>query len=138
MGQGYVAPLYRQPLFQTMIGYGTVQCPFRCPHYGGDADYREGLCPNAEDAHFNRLITHEMMRPPMTHADLDDVAAAFHKVAESRHLLSDRAGVEARETAKQSIRANHLVDRRCLQPRSGATQQLIALLEALRSEPAPG
>ena len=96
MGQGYVAPLYRQPLFQTMIGYGTVQCPFRCPHYGGDADYREGLCPNAEDAHFNRLITHEMMRPPMTHADLDDVAAAFHKVAESRHLLSDRAGVEAR------------------------------------------
>jgi perosamine synthetase len=91
MGQGYVMPLYRQPLFQTMIGYGTVQCPFRCPHYGGVADYRAGLCPNAEDAHYNRVITHEMIRPPMTQADLDDVAAAFHKVSENLAALSDRA-----------------------------------------------
>lgn len=91
MGQGYVTPLYRQPLFKTMTGYGTVQCPFRCPHYGGTPDYRDGLCPNAEEAHLSRLITHEMIRPPMTEADLDDVAAAFHKVADNLHLLSDRA-----------------------------------------------
>ena len=95
ISQGYVMPLYRQPLFQTMIGYGTVQCPFRCPHYGGVADYREGLCPNAEDAHFNKLVIHEMIRPPMSHADLDDVAAAFHKVSERRHVLSDRARIAA-------------------------------------------
>jgi dTDP-4-amino-4,6-dideoxygalactose transaminase len=95
IGQGYVMPLYRQPIFQTMTGYGTVQCPFRCPHYGGLADYRAGLCPNAEDAHFNRLIIHEMIRPPMSHADLDDVAAAFHKVSELRHELSDRTRLTA-------------------------------------------
>jgi perosamine synthetase len=91
MGQGYVKPLYLQDLYQNMIGYGTVQCPFKCPHYGGTADYRPGICPAAEDAHFNRVITHELFRPPMTRADLDDVAAAFHKVYENLTQLSDRA-----------------------------------------------
>lgn len=91
MGAGYVRPLYRAPIFQTLIGYGTVQCPFRCPHYDGKPDYREGLCPNAERAHYERVITHEMMRPPMTERDLDDVAAAFQKVADNLADLSDRA-----------------------------------------------
>lgn len=96
IGEGYVKPLYRQPLFKTMTAYGTVQCPFRCPHYGGVADYRDGLCPNVEDAHENRVITHELMRPPMTRADLDDVANAFRKVSENLRELSDRAAVARR------------------------------------------
>ena len=91
VSEGYSKPLYLQPLFQTMIGYGDVQCPFRCPHYGGKPDYSRGICPNAEDVHANRVILHELIRPPMTRQDLDDVAAAFHKVAEHRHELSDRA-----------------------------------------------
>ena len=91
MGIGYVKPIYLTPIFREMIGYGTVQCPFRCPHYDGQASYHDKLCPNAERAHFERVITHEMMRPPMTEQDLDDVAAAFHKVAENRGALSDHA-----------------------------------------------
>ena len=91
VGAGYVKPLYMTPIFRQMVGYGTVQCPFRCPHYEGTPDYSDGLCPNAEAAHFGRVITHELMRPPMTERDLDDVAAAFHKVAENLHRLSDRA-----------------------------------------------
>lgn len=91
VGAGYVRPLYMLPIFQEMIGYGSVQCPFRCPHYGEAPNYKKGLCPNAEDAHYNKLITHELMRPPMTRADLDDVANAFHKVAENLHKLSDRS-----------------------------------------------
>ena len=91
MGAGYVRPLYMTPIFRKMIGYGTVQCPFRCPHYQGTPDYSDGICPNAEAAHFKRVVTHELIRPPMTEADLDDVAAAFHKVGENLHKLSDRA-----------------------------------------------
>jgi perosamine synthetase len=91
MGIGYVKPIYLTPIFQQMIGYGTVQCPFRCPHYDGAPDYHEKTCPNAERAHFERVITHEMMRPPMTERDLGDVAAAFHKVAENRTDLTDAA-----------------------------------------------
>ena len=91
IGGGYVRPLYLEPMYQKKIAYGTVSCPFKCPHYKGEVDYRPGLCPNAERAHFEILITHEMMRPPMTERDLDDVADAFHKVAENIPALRDSA-----------------------------------------------
>ena len=80
MGTGYVKPLYLLPMFQKRIAYGPSGYPFNSPLYDGQADYRKGACPNAEAAHFERVITHEMMRPGMTEPDLDDVAAAFHKV----------------------------------------------------------
>lgn len=84
IGGGYVRPLYWEPIFQEMVGYGDKQCPFKCPHYEGNASYERGLCPNVEEAHLETLITHEMMRPGMSHKDLDDVAQAFEKV--SNHL----------------------------------------------------
>ena len=80
MGTGYVKPLYLLPMFQQRVAFGASGYPFNSPLYKGEVDYRRGLCPNAEAAHFERVITHEMMRPGMTEADLDDVAAAFHKV----------------------------------------------------------
>lgn len=89
VGAGYVKPLYLHPMYQKKIAYGTVNCPFKCPHYKGEADYRPGLCPNAERAHVETLITHELMRPPMTERDLDDVAAAFHKVADNVAALRE-------------------------------------------------
>lgn len=76
---GYVKPLYLLPLFQQQQGYGALQCPFKCPHYDGVPTYGQGLCPNTEEAH-RTVITHELMRPPMSRADLDAVLAAFHKV----------------------------------------------------------
>lgn len=89
MGEGYVRPLYLQPIYQKQVGYGEVGCPFKCPHYTGAPDYSAGSCPEVEDAHFNRVITHELMRPPASRADLDDVADAFCKVAENMAALRD-------------------------------------------------
>lgn len=91
IGGGYVRPIYLEPMYQQQIAYGDVQCPFKCPHYEGKADYSPGLCPNAEKGHFETIITHEMMRPPMTEADLDAVAAAFHKVSENLAALRDHS-----------------------------------------------
>jgi perosamine synthetase len=79
---GYVKPLYMLPMFQSQIGYGQLQCPFKCPHYGGKANYGKGLCPNTERAHHERVIIHEYMRPAMSEADMRDFADAVHKVAE--------------------------------------------------------
>lgn len=91
IGQGYVKPLYRQALYRERVAYGSggTGCPFACPHYDGLPDYDPQSFPNVEDAHFNRVITHELMRPPMTQGDLDDVARAFHKVAENLPALKD-------------------------------------------------
>lgn len=91
MGAGYVRPIYLEPMFQERTAYGSLGCPFACPHYEGTVNYDKGLCPNTERAHFETLITHELMRPPMGEADLDDVAAAVHKVVENLPVLRDHA-----------------------------------------------
>ena len=95
IGGGYVRPIYLEPMYQRQIAYGDVQCPFKCPHYEGKADYSPGLCPNAEKGHFETIVTHEMMRPPMTETDLDAVALAFHKVSENLPALRDHAKKDA-------------------------------------------
>jgi perosamine synthetase len=77
---GYARPLYLAAMYQKLIGYGELGCPFKCPHYTGTVDYARGLCPAAEDAHFERVLLHELIRPPMDEQDLKDVADAFGKV----------------------------------------------------------
>jgi len=91
LGAGYVRPIYLEPMFQEKTGYGSVGCPFACPHYDGEVNYAKGLCPNTERAHFETLISHELIRPPASEADLDDVADAFHKVIENLPALRDHA-----------------------------------------------
>jgi len=87
--EGYVRPLYLQPLYQKRIAYGETGCPFSCPHYTGTPDYSRGSCANVERAHFERVIGHELMRPPMTKSDLDDVVDAFAKVVDNIDALRD-------------------------------------------------
>ena len=89
MGAGYVRPVYLEPMFQQQIAYGDKGCPFKCPHYGGQVNYEKGICTERERAHFQTLITHEMMRPSMSPLDLDDVAAAFLKVIDHLDELRD-------------------------------------------------
>lgn len=88
IGPGYSRPLYMLPMYQEMIAIGRSGFPFRGPQYAGKADYRPNLFPRAEQA-ARTMITHEMMRPPMTESDLRDVADAFHKVYENLDALRD-------------------------------------------------
>lgn len=84
---GYVKPLYLMPIFQKRIAIGRDGFPFNSPHYRGSVSYQKGICPVAERMHERELIIHELMRPPMSRQDLDDVAAAFRKVYEHRSEL---------------------------------------------------
>lgn len=83
MGAGYVKPLYEQSLYQKRIGFGKLNYPFNDPNNKSEMNYEKGLCPVVERMHYEELITHEFMRPGMSKKDLDDVIAAFHKVAEN-------------------------------------------------------
>ncbi len=77
IGQGYVKPIYLMPMYHAhRLAAFSVRSAARTE---GGQEYAEGLCPNTEHAHAT-IICHEMMRPPMTRADLDDVADAFEKV----------------------------------------------------------
>ena len=89
LGEGYVKPLYLQSMYQKRIAFGKKGCPFHCPWYQGNVSYEKGICPVCERMHFEELITHEMIRPPMVHHDVEDVARAFEKVWKNREELHD-------------------------------------------------
>lgn len=83
LSYGYVKPLYLQPLYQERIAFGRDGFPFTL----SDIIYPKGLCPMTEEMHFNRLVTHEFMRPGMTIDDMNDVVRAFEKVWENKEEL---------------------------------------------------
>ncbi len=84
---GYVKPLYLMPLYQKQIAFGSRGWPFSAVPGGMAERYRKGTCPVTERLHDNEVFVHEMMRPPMTRRDLDDIVAAFFKVWENRAQL---------------------------------------------------
>lgn len=87
LGMGYARPLYMLPLFRKSEAIAGEALPIARAQAAGQVSYEKGLCPNAEKAHFSRVITHELMRPGMQRADLDDVVTAFYKVWENLDRL---------------------------------------------------
>jgi dTDP-4-amino-4,6-dideoxygalactose transaminase len=87
VGGGYVKPLYLEPMYQQRIAYGKDGCPWSCGKNSGNVDYSKGICPVTEKMHYDMLITHELMRPPMSKQDLDDVIKAFTKIWENKDEL---------------------------------------------------
>jgi dTDP-4-amino-4,6-dideoxygalactose transaminase len=77
--EGYVPPLYRQPLYQQRVGFKRG-CPWTCGHWDGEVSYEDGICPTAERLHDRELVFADVTRIPLTHEDVDDVADAFEKV----------------------------------------------------------
>lgn len=76
---GYLQPVYLLPIFQSKNGVGS-------------ANYEAGLCPVTERTN-KHLLIHELIRPPMTERDLDDVIDAFVKVfgkLDSLRALGDK------------------------------------------------
>ena len=72
------------PLFTDSVGRGTVDCPWRCPHYEGEVTYGWGTLPKAEK------LAHEILalplHPGLSRDALDDVATAVKKVAKVYHI----------------------------------------------------
>jgi len=85
----YMKPLYLQPLYQKQIGYGDKGCPFKCPFYKGKADYSKGICSNAELLE-DILISTEIVRPPQTTKDMDEIVIAIKKVIDNKEKLLSR------------------------------------------------
>ena len=77
---GYVMPLYFQPLYQRKELFKSGY-PFSAPeNMNGNVSYQAGICPVAEDLHFNKVITNEHIRFPHTTNDMNDIITAVKKV----------------------------------------------------------
>jgi dTDP-4-amino-4,6-dideoxygalactose transaminase len=75
IGCGYVRPLYLAPIYQQKAAWA-----YNPALYDGNVSYEKGICPVAETMHFDKLFTHEYMRPGMSQSDMQDVVNAFEKI----------------------------------------------------------
>jgi perosamine synthetase len=78
--EGYVRPLYLQPMYQRRIAHGNNGCPWTCGHYRGKVSYDKGICPTAERLNESELLLADICHYPLTADDMDDVANAFGKI----------------------------------------------------------
>jgi perosamine synthetase len=88
--EGYVEPIYLEPLYQQRVLYGTKGCPFTCQHNESDVSYERGICPVTERMHYKEMLLANVCYAGITRRDLDDVIDAFNKVVEYRDELERR------------------------------------------------
>jgi len=81
--EGYVEPIYLEPLYQQRILYGTKGCPFTCQHNEGDVSYEKGICPVTERMYYKEVFLANLCHAGMARRDLDDVGDALQKVTEN-------------------------------------------------------
>ncbi|MDD5643843.1 MAG: DegT/DnrJ/EryC1/StrS family aminotransferase [bacterium] len=90
---GYVRPIYLEPTYRNLKGYGNAGCPYKCPFYDGEISYNSGDCPVCERMHFNELIVLPVCRSPQTERDMDDVAEAVIKIANNIDEIKEKTEI---------------------------------------------
>lgn len=78
--QGYVRPLYLQPVYQLKKAFKFGYPWSANQNQESVADYSKGLCPNAETLHYKEMMINEHVRPPQEESDIDDIVRATRKV----------------------------------------------------------
>ncbi len=84
--EGYVWPLYENPLFRDPSKRPV--CPFKCPYYGKDIEYPKGLCPVAEKLCYESgmWLPGRVLNAPRD--ELEDVPRAIEKVLRYAHDIA--------------------------------------------------
>jgi dTDP-4-amino-4,6-dideoxygalactose transaminase len=81
--EAYVAPIYRQPLYQQ-----RAAAAFGDPRNAGSGTYEPGTCPTCERMHDREVVFHPLVHAGLADADVDDIVAAFRKVHARRGALT--------------------------------------------------
>lgn len=77
---GYIAEcVYEMDMFVNKTAYSDLGCPFSCPFYGKDIEYKKGLCPNAEEI-LKTCIRLES-KEYFTEQDLEETIKGIKKVS---------------------------------------------------------
>ena len=93
---GYPHPLYKNPLFQERLVYGTEGCPFTCLRgTQREVDYRQVHHPVAEALCSHQAIWTNMVRPPLGIEGMKEVVNALQKVLD--HLPELRQYAQRKE-----------------------------------------
>ena len=77
--EGYIEQcVYEMDMFTNKTAYSEMKCPFSCPFYGREIEYKKGICPNAEEILDTcvKIIVNEFF----TQQDLEETIAGIRKV----------------------------------------------------------
>jgi len=66
-------------MFTKQTAFGDMKCPFSCPFYGREIEYKKGLCPTAEEI-LQSCVRFEC-KEVYTPQDLEETVAAIRKVS---------------------------------------------------------
>jgi len=87
LNEGYVKPIYLEPLYQKKIVYGDKGCPFSCYLYQKDISYKKGICPTAERMFFKELITTDICKYPNSEREVEEFITALKKIKDNLFSL---------------------------------------------------
>ena len=80
--EGYVKPLYLNPVYQRQIAIGKKGFPFTY-NEGVKYDYSKGICPVTEKLYEEELLLSPLVREGMTKNDIKDFADTIEKVVDN-------------------------------------------------------
>lgn len=86
--EGYVKPLYLNPVYQKQIAIGRKGFPFNL-NPGVAYDYSKGICPVVEKLYEKELLLSPLVREGISQQDIDDFADAIEKVVTNISELRD-------------------------------------------------
>lgn len=78
--QGYVKPLYFQPVYQQKHAFKFGYPFIASENKKSTPNYKKGACPIAEKLHFEEIIINEHIRFPHIESDINDIIKAIKKV----------------------------------------------------------
>lgn len=79
MTEGYVKPLYLNPIYQEKIAIGSKGFPFNY-NKGVEYNYDKGICPVAEKMHYEEFICTPIVRKPLSLKNMKDFVDVIKKV----------------------------------------------------------
>jgi hypothetical protein len=88
LAEGYVKPLYLNPVYQKKIAIGKKGFPFNF-NPGVTYDYPKGLCPMTEKLYEKELLISPLVREGMNIEDIKDFADAIEKVIHNLQELKN-------------------------------------------------
>ncbi len=85
--EGYVRPIYLEPIYQKRSAYGTKGYPFRDDAREGGVSYAKGTCPVVERLWEKDLLLTNICRYPNTEREIDQFVLAVEKVRKNADAL---------------------------------------------------
>jgi perosamine synthetase len=81
--QGYLKPLYLEPIFQKKICFGKKGIPFTLNSNNKNISYKKGICPNCENIQKSVILTN-IISPPYNLKYMDSFVDTMQKILKKK------------------------------------------------------